>query len=97
MIIMYLKGISAALHVYVPASVYESRLSGGCAAASQMPPVGTGQASISETARAEVNAATLMQSMMAPSFLAAGRMYQGPSYLEKTIKGSSFIRSTWGF
>lgn len=94
---MYLEGVSSALHAYVPASVYEPRSSCVREAASQMPPVGTAQASISETARAEVNAATLMQSMMAPSFLAVGAMYQGPSYLEKTIKGTAFIRSTWGF
>lgn len=94
---MYLKGISAALQAYVPASIYEPRSAYGCTMPLQPQAVGTAQSSISETARAEVNAATLAQSMMVSSFVSVGAKYQGPSYLEKTIKGTAFILSTWGF
>lgn len=93
---MRVSGVDAAIRNNIPASTYEGR-GAGLSSGNSLPSPGSASASITETARAELGNASVVQSMMGPMGHGFG-ISTGVERVSSSIRSASMIRrSSWGF
>ncbi len=93
---MRVSGADAAVRNNIPASTYEGR-GAGLSAGNSMPSPGAASSSITETARAELGNASVVQSMMGRMGSGYG-ISSGTERVSSSIRSASMLRrSSWGF